>query len=652
MSTESHFTTFFFEPKPEKPIGYSTFGLSPPRSSVESFHEQAIKMQKGYDSQELSGNGFMAFSVGQSVSPPCQRYCGPGVTVPPYTLPMTEPFPHYEEHGYQKPTARMCDSSPHGLNPTATEFISPTHASGTLTKVTTPVNAGKHMTTPLKLTPVVQPPILSTNTGSKVSLMDTQSEILRTEPQHGENRKPSSPAKVAHGRKGNNKGSKERGKKEEQSETRNFSSSNMSQKPTADSATLADKKGHTEEQISPTKKTHGAWHKNKMNKKAKNQISQGSLSTEADGRQHGRKEPGNKAQPKTSQQQQSRGNKNTTQSHEVAQSFPSPTPAKKVLPSTQKVHESSNAVKEGQTVPRNPEATRLSSGGKPANPTDEKVDKQHSDNSQTQSQDQVGRKDTPVKGANSKGKSATKEVDVPLQPVVPGATWVETEPKKSTKKKGTKRYASKAQTLAKSGNSSTTSTPTLSQGFDVKGEQAEEPQASKREDGYDNQSKGNQKGGTAVEATKLKFTANQENEGGESTFKEPAITSQARKWKGKSQKASVLNLPSSQTVTSQDKKQAAPSAVTATTPNAKLGAERRDTMSSLSRADVTSTLGDSEKTTLPSSGTKTPTLRDAPAPSGSPWRKDSKTKSSGNKNEESTDAVPKVLGSGEERESG
>ncbi|KAK8000070.1 hypothetical protein PG990_012670 [Apiospora arundinis] len=365
---------------------------------------------------------------------------------------------------------------------------------------------------------------------------------------------------------------------------------------------------------------------------------------ENESKEHGRKDPGNKTQPKTSQQQNR-------------------APIDNLAASAQNVHGSTDSTKESSIVTEDPVAAQSYSSDKPAKPADKDVDKQHNDKSKARKQDQADRKDTSSKAAKGKGKSASTEVNALPQPVVPGATWVETEPKKSTKKKSAKRNASKVKASAKPTDDSMPSAP-ASKESDVKGEKGEQPQTSKREDGSDGQPKGNQekagsksqdtptgtapaRSGTTAEAKKLEDSTNQANEGSQNTSKEPATTSQVKKWKGKNQKAPSSNPPISQTVTSQDKKQTEPS-----TPNEKLETERRDTMSSLSQADIGSILGDNDKVTLTSSGTKTPNLRDAPAPNGSPWRKDDKSKGPETKNEESNNAVPETLGEGEERKGG
>ncbi|KAK6820686.1 hypothetical protein PG987_015086 [Apiospora arundinis] len=561
-----------------------------------------------------------------------------------FTSPTTEQFPHYHEYGQQSPTPLMFGHSPRGLNPAAQEFITPTRTSGKPTQGNMPVNSEKRITTPLRLTPVTQTPIMSAPTGPPANQEVSQVEAEMTV-NNGAN---------------NSKESKDRGKKEEQSMMRDFASSNESQKATTDSTIQADNTRHAEERLSPTKKTHGPWSKHNKNKKAKNQATQGNRAMENESKEHGRKDPGNKTQPKTSQQQ-NRGNKSITSNHGTAQDPPAP--IDNLAASAQNVHGSTDSTKESSIVTENPVAAQSYSSDKPAKPADKDVDKQHNDKSKARKQDQADRKDTSSKAAKGKGKSASTEVNALPQPVVPGATWVETEPKKSTKKKSAKRNASKVKASAKPTDDSMPSAP-ASKESDVKGEKGEQPQTSKREDGSDGQPKGNQekagsksqdtptgtapaRSGTTAEAKKLEDSTNQANEGSQNTSKEPATTSQVKKWKGKNQKAPSSNPPISQTVTSQDKKQTEPS-----TPNEKLETERRDTMSSLSQADIGSILGDNDKVTLTSSGTKTPNLRDAPAPNGSPWRKDDKSKGPETKNEESNNAVPETLGEGEERKGG
>ncbi|KAK7983957.1 hypothetical protein PG989_011359 [Apiospora arundinis] len=561
-----------------------------------------------------------------------------------FTSPTTEQFPHYHEYGQQSPTPQMFGHSPRGLNPAAQEFITPTRTSGKPTQGNMPVNSEKRITTPLRLTPVTQTPIMSAPTGPPAN-----QEVSQVEAEMAVNNGAN-----------NSKESKDRGKKEEQSMMRDFASSNESQKATTDSTIQADNTRHAEERLSPTKKTHGPWSKHNKNKKAKNQATQGNRAMENESKEHGRKDPGNKTQPKTSQQQ-NRGNKSITSNHGTAQDPPAP--IDNLAASAQNVHGSTDSTKESSIVTENPVAAQSYSSDKPAKPADKDVDKQHNDKSKARKQDQADRKDTSSKAAKGKGKSASTEVNALPQPVVPGATWVETEPKKSTKKKSAKRNASKVKASAKPTDDSMPSAP-ASKESDVKGEKGEQPQTSKREDGSDGQPKGNQekagsksqdtptgtapaRSGTTAEAKKLEDSTNQANEGSQNTSKEPATTSQVKKWKGKNQKAPSSNPPISQTVTSQDKKQTEPS-----TPNEKLETERRDTMSSLSQADIGSILGDNDKVTLTSSGTKTPNLRDAPAPNGSPWRKDDKSKGPETKNEESNNAVPETLGEGEERKGG
>ncbi|KAK6860025.1 hypothetical protein PG995_003661 [Apiospora arundinis] len=561
-----------------------------------------------------------------------------------FTSPTTEQFPHYHEYGQQSPTPLMFGHSPRGLNPAAQEFITPTRTSGKPTQGNMPVNSEKRITTPLRLTPVTQTPIMSAPTGPPAN-----QEVSQVEAEMAVNNGAN-----------NSKESKDRGKKEEQSMMRDFASSNESQKATTDSTIQADNTRHAEERLSPTKKTHGPWSKHNKNKKAKNQATQGNRAMENESKEHGRKDPGNKTQPKTSQQQ-NRGNKSITSNHGTAQDPPAP--IDNLAASAQNVHGSTDSTKESSIVTENPVAAQSYSSDKPAKPADKDVDKQHNDKSKARKQDQADRKDTSSKAAKGKGKSASTEVNALPQPVVPGATWVETEPKKSTKKKSAKRNASKVKASAKPTDDSMPSAP-ASKESDVKGEKGEQPQTSKREDGSDGQPKGNQekagsksqdtptgtapaRSGTTAEAKKLEDSTNQANEGSQNTSKEPATTSQVKKWKGKNQKAPSSNPPISQTVTSQDKKQTEPS-----TPNEKLETERRDTMSSLSQADIGSILGDNDKVTLTSSGTKTPNLRDAPAPNGSPWRKDDKSKGPETKNEESNNAVPETLGEGEERKGG
>ncbi|KAK8122254.1 hypothetical protein PG984_010924 [Apiospora sp. TS-2023a] len=534
----------YFGPMTEKPLGYSTFGLTPPGSSVATS----------------------------------------------YTSPLTEPFPSFNDNDYQNMT-------PHVLNPAATEFVSPTRTSGGITKGEMPANAGEHLTAPLQLSPVVglptQPVSLSAQP-SPAAIPPTSTakpETIDAEPQ------------------GHNK--------EVQSEIKDFASPEKTQKSTADSAIPADKTDHAAERSDPTKKPI----KHKQNKKAKSHVSQGQSTSNDHGEQGQKNSGNNKTQP--------------------------------------------------------------SMEDKPASHANDKADKQQRDNGQKK--DQSGNKDIVSKETNGKGKSVTK--DVPANhPVVPGATWVDTSPKKATKKKNAKRHASKGKPTAKSASSSATSAPALSQESEVKREQYSGPQAANREGGSENKWKGTHKAGaktqdgperaatpapkttpdtdttaptgTPAEATKRENPTTQRKEAENIIPKESATknqqelevssSTQAKKGKGKKQKSSAAN----QNAASQNKDQATLSAATQATTNEKAEAERRDTMVSLSQADLVSVLDESDKAALSSSGTKTPSLRDAPAPNSSPWRKDGKNKASDKKKEESTDVHPETLVEGEERKGG
>lgn len=566
---DSLYSPSYVGPMFEKPLGYSTFGLTPPGSSVAR-----------------------SFSSTQ-----------------------TEPFPPFNDHDYQNPTPRMAGHSPrahedatnivdserkwksHALNPAAMEFVSPTRTSGAITKGIMSANAGERITTPLQLSPVIQLPTQAVSPSSKPSsAVDTPTSTAKSETT---DTKP------------------EGHKKEGQSATKDFASSKRSQKPTANSVIPVDDTGHAEERSDSTKKPSNSRTKQKQNKKGKSHASQGSQSTNNDCDEQGPKESSKKAQS-------------------------------------------------------SPEE-------KPESGANDKADKQ------TQKQDHPGKKDTVPKGSNAKGKPVTKEVDA-NQPVVPGATWVETEPKKATKKKNTKRNALKGKTTAKSAGSSVTYVPTLSQEPEIKGVQDSSSQAGNDEGGSEKKSKGNRKNGaesqdgpervvtsiskatadvtttaptgTAAEAKKRETPATQPTEAAHSTSKKSApkaqketeapSTTQAKKSKGKKQKPSAAN----QNAASQDKDQATLSAATQATPNEKAEGERRDTMVSLSQADLASVLNENDKAALSSSGTKTPSLRDAPAPNNSPWRKDGKNKASDQTKEESTDVHPETLLEGEERKGG
>ncbi|KAK8072320.1 hypothetical protein PG996_005668 [Apiospora saccharicola] len=534
----------YFGPMAEKPLGYSTFGLTPPGSSVATS----------------------------------------------YTSPLTEPFPSFNDNDYQNMT-------PHVLNPAATEFVSPTRTLGAMTKGEMPANAGEHLTTPLELSPVIGLPTQAVSLSSQPSpaiippTSRAKTETIDAEPQ------------------GHNK--------EVQSVIKDFASPKKTQKYTADSAIPADKTGHAAERSGPTKKHI----KHKQNKKVKSHISQGQSTSNDHGEQGQKNSGNNKTQP--------------------------------------------------------------SMEDKPTSHANDKADKQQRDNGQKK--DQYGNKDIVSKETNSKGKSVTKNVPA-NNPVVPGATWVDTSPKKATKKKNTKRHASKGKPTAKSASSSATSAPALFQESEVKREQDSGPQAANREGGSANRSKGTHKAGaktqdgperaatpapkatpdtattaptgTAAEATKRENPATQPKEAENVIPKESATknqqelevssSTQAKKGKGKKQKSSAAN----QNAASQNKDQATLSATTQATTNEKAEAERRDTMVSLSQADLVSVLDESDKAALSSSGTKTPSLRDAPAPNSSPWRKDGKNKASDKKKEESADVHPETLLEGEDRKGG
>ncbi|KAK7914578.1 hypothetical protein PG985_012281 [Apiospora marii] len=528
-----------------------------------------------------------------------------------FTSPGTEPFPPFNDHDYQDPAPRMARRSPrthedatkvvdgdkkrksHTLNPAAMEFVSPTRTSGII-----PANVGGRITTPLQLSPVVQLPTQAVSPSSKPS-PSVDAPTSTAEPENTD------------------------AKKEGQSATEDFASPSNPQKSTADSTIPADKTGHAEERSDPTKKPANIWTKYNQSEKVKSHASQGSQSTNNDHDERGQKDSGKK--------------------------------------------------------------TKSSSGARPASHANDKADKQQQDDSQTQKQDQAGKKDAVPKGSNAKGKPTTKEVPA-NRPVVPGATWVETEPKKASKKKSTKRHAPKGKTTAKSAGSSVTSAPTLSQEPEIKGEQDSGSQATNGEGGSDNKSKGNRKAeaqsqdgseravtpipkdtseaattaptGTAAEAKKPENPETQSAEAVHRTSKEPATkkenekknfpSKQAKKSKGKKQKSSAAN----QNAASQDKDQATPSAATQATTNEKAEVDRRDTMVSLSQADLPSVFEENNRAGLTSSGTKTPSLRDAPAPNNSPWRKDGKNKASYKNKEESTDVHPETLLEGEERKGG
>ncbi|KAK8061257.1 hypothetical protein PG994_007623 [Apiospora phragmitis] len=561
----------------------------------------------------------------------------------PYTSPTTEPFPQYDEYDYQSLRPQMLSYSPRAyeeataapdsdikksrvLNPAAVEFVSPSRTAETLTEGNTLMNNGKSIATPLKFTPVVHMPMLPTQSPEPSPTTVTPAlpayPVAAQAKQHDDINKPSSPATVMNDHKGNDKESKGGDKREGQSEIKDFASLHESHKSTADSVIPADKTGHAEERKSPVKKRQEAWNKHKQNKKSKSQTSQGTQPTGNGNGEQGLKESGNKAQ---------------------------------------------------------------SSDAKTASHSNDETDKQQRDNSQTRKQDQSGQKDVVSRGANAKGKSATKEVPA-NQPVVPGATWVDTEPTKATKKKNTKRHAVKGKASAKPASSSVTAAPTMSQEPDVKGEQGSGSQATSRGGGFENKAKGSQKTGdksqddlekavapapkvisdaagkaptgTTDEAKQRENLATQPNEAEQSISKESGTklqkeveassSNQAKKWKGKKQKG----LAASQSVTSQDKDQTASSAVTPATTDAKVEVERRDTMVSLSKADLPLILDDIEKVVSPSPGSKTPSLRDAPAPSSSPWRKDSKAKASDKRNEEDTSVLSETLREGDERKGG
>lgn len=531
----------YLEPMAEKLLGYSTFGLTPPRSS-------------------------------ETMS---------------YTSPTTEPFPPFNDHDYENLTPRLSGNSPrayedatdtvdnngkkksHALNPAAMEFVSPVRTS------------------------------------------TAKPEILTAEP-HGTISKPGSPAMAINNQSDDGSEAKGGDKKEDQSAIKDFASPKKSQKSTADSSIPAGNTGHTEERNNSTKKPLNSWAKHKQNKKAKSHASQGNQTTDND---HG--------------EQAQKGSGNKTQS---------------------------------------------SSEDKPASHVDDEADKQQRDNSQDQKQDHSGNKDVVPKKTTTKGKSATKDVSAKL-PVVPGATWVETDPKKTSKKKNANRHASKGKTAVKSAGSSVTSAPTFSQESEVKGEQDSGSRATNWRGNSESMSKGNHKAeaetqdgleraatpaptGTAAEAKKREHPATQPNEVGQKTSKESATknqketevssSTQTKKSKGKKQKSSAAN----QKAASQDEDQATPFAATPAVTTDKAEVERRDTMVSLSQADLASILDESDKAALSSSGTKTPSLRDAPAPNNSPWRKDGKSKTSDKTKEESNDGHPETLLEGEERKGG
>ncbi|KAK8074938.1 hypothetical protein PG997_009601 [Apiospora hydei] len=559
----------------------------------------------------------------------------------PFTSPTTEPFPQYDEYDYQNVSPQTFGFSsrayegasatsdthmkkPHLLNPEAVEFVSPSRTSGTLTEANTPLNAGKGIAAPLKLAPVVQLPMAPAKSSgtSPAAIMPTSPAKPAATPtrQQHDTSKPNSLAPGMSDHKDNNKGREDGDEKDEQSDIKDFASFNKSRKSTAESVIPADETGQAEERKSPAKKQPLTKHK--QNKKSKSQTSQGTHAAENGSGGQAQKESGKK--------------------------------------------------------------TQSSSDDRPASHSSDKADKQKLGNNQNQKQGQSEQKGLVSKGSNAKGKSAAKEVP-DNQPVVPGAIWVEGgEPKKATKKKNLKRHASKGKPVAKAAGSSVDAAPTLSKEPDCKGEQGSGSQATSRGSNSEHKAKVNRRGEaenqsglekavvpapkansdavatasteTAAEAKERETPANQSNECEQKTSKgsatephkeaEPSSSTQAKKGKGKKQKASAA----SQNVTTQDKDLTVPSVVAPAPDDTKV--ERRDTMASLSKADLPSILDDNDVAALSSSGTKTPDLRDAPAPDRSPWRKDGKNTASEKRNEEGASVVPETLREGEERKGG
>ncbi|KAK8016264.1 hypothetical protein PG993_014453 [Apiospora rasikravindrae] len=557
----------------------------------------------------------------------------------PFTPPTTEPFPQYNEYGCQNMAPQIFGYSsqayegasatpdtdikkPRVLNPEAMEFVSPSRTSKTLTEGHTPLNAGKRITAPLRLTPGVQLPMMPDNNSEPSPAAATPTSpvkpVATPTKQQRDTSKSSSFAPIMSDHKDNNKERKDGDNNDGKSDTKHFASFNESQKSAADSVIPEDKTGQAEEQKSPTKKRPLTKHK--QNKKPKSQNLQGTHATENDSGEQVQKESGKK--------------------------------------------------------------TQTPSDDKPASNSSDKAYKQPLDNSQSQKQDQSGQKGVVPKGTNTKGRSATKEVP-DNHPVVPGATWVEGEPKK-TKKKNAKRHASKGKPVAKGASGSANAAPTLPKEPNDKAEQDSGSQAASRGDGFEHKAKVNRKAeagnqgslekavapapkaisdpvatastGTAVETKKRENLASQPNESEKKTSEgsatkpqkeaESSSSTQAKKGKGKKQKASAA----SQNVTSQDNDTMVPSVVAPATDDAK--AERRDTMASLSKADLPLILEDNDKASLPSSGTKTPDLRDAPAPNSSPWKKDGKNMASDKRKEEGASVPPETLREGEERKGG